>query len=212
MGHGPWCWERTRADLAERGHGVVAVELGLESLHGDAAIVADALDGLDESAVLVGHSYAGKVISVAASDRDDVSHLVYVAAAMIGGGESLTGRSADFPPTVLGERVEISEDGMMTLDLDAAVAAFYNECDSGAAEAAASNLRSTAVECLVTPTGSEPWRTVPSTYIVCRNDQAIHPDFQREMSKRAAKTVEIDADHSPFMSRPEEFLEILLGL
>jgi pimeloyl-ACP methyl ester carboxylesterase len=160
--------------------------------------------------VLVGHSYAGKVISIAASGRDDVSHLVYVAAAMIGGDESLMEKSAEFPPTVLGERVQVSEDGAVTVDPEAALACFYNECDRQDAESAASSLRPTALECMISLTGSEPWRTIPSTYIVCRRDQAIHPDFQRHMAKRAGKTVELDADHSPFMSRPEEFLGILL--
>ncbi|MGH9272295.1 MAG: alpha/beta fold hydrolase, partial [Ilumatobacteraceae bacterium] len=55
--HGAWCWEATFEGLTARGHEVTAVELPLTSLADDAAIVREALDGLDDPAVLVGHSY-----------------------------------------------------------------------------------------------------------------------------------------------------------
>ncbi len=82
--HGGWCWHPTATELAALGHDVTAVDLPLTGLDDDASSVADALDGLDGPIVLVGHSYGGLVISRVAGGRSDVSHVVYVAALMIG--------------------------------------------------------------------------------------------------------------------------------
>jgi pimeloyl-ACP methyl ester carboxylesterase len=46
------------------------------------------------------------------------------------------------------------------------------------------------------------WRTTPSTYVVCANDLAIHPDLQRLLAKRCTASVEWPVGHSPFLSAP----------
>jgi hypothetical protein len=61
-------------------------------------------------------------------------------------------------------------------------------------------------------TGAEPWRSIPSTYVLCSRDRAIHPDFQRWMATRAGEVVSFDTDHSPFMSLPERFVDLLDSL
>ncbi len=43
----------------------------------------------ERSVILVGHSYGGAVITEAAAEIPDVAHLVYLAAAMPGVGESM---------------------------------------------------------------------------------------------------------------------------
>jgi hypothetical protein len=45
---------------------------------------------------------------------------------------------------------------------------------------------------------------VPTT-----QDQAVHPDDQRIMSRNAGEVVEIDTSHSPFLSRPDLVAEII---
>jgi hypothetical protein len=59
----------------------------------------------------------------------------------------------------------------------------------------------------MTPT--EPWRNIASTYVLCKRDGAIHPEFQQAMSAAADVVVEINTDHSPFMSTPDRLTEIL---
>lgn len=210
IAHGAWCWEHVHADLAARGHAVAVVDLPLTSLADDAATVARALDALDEPAVLVGHSYGGAVISRAATGRDDVRHLVYVAAILLDGDDTFLERSAAYPPTALAERAAFTDDGRVTVDPEAAIACFYNTCEPREARAAAARLRPSAVECVATPAGGEPWRTVPATYVLCEQDRAVHPDLQRWMAPRASRTVVLDVDHSPFYSARGALLEILL--
>jgi pimeloyl-ACP methyl ester carboxylesterase len=210
LGHGGWCWEPTATELVALGHDVIAVDLPLTGLDEDAAAVAGALDRLDGSVVLVGHSYGGQVISRVADGRNDVSRLVYVAALMIGADDVAGAKVAEFPPTLFNQRFEVSEDGMITVDPESAVECFYNECTTTVARAAAARVRPTSVDCLRTPTGAEPWNEIPSTYVVCERDQTIHPDMQRAMAARAGLVHSIDTDHSPFMSASAELLQILI--
>jgi pimeloyl-ACP methyl ester carboxylesterase len=209
IGHGGWCWRRTKADLVDRGHDVVAVDLPLTGLGDDAAAVRRALDDWGRGVVLVGHSYAGLVISKAAAERADVQHLVYVAAMMIDRDDVYLERMSEFPAAPLTSGVELTADGNFVVPAESAVACFYNECDRDDAAVAARRLRPTAVACLAVPTGAEPWASIPSTYVLCERDNAIHPDFQRWMSTRAGEVVTLDTDHSPFMSLPDRFADLL---
>jgi pimeloyl-ACP methyl ester carboxylesterase len=176
--HGAWCWEDTCAALDARGHRPVAVDLELTSLEADATVVRRALDGLDGPTVLVGHSYGGLVISRAAGARSDVAHLVYVAAVMIDRDDVFIARAADFPPSPLAELAAIC-DGIITVSPQAAAKAFYNECGRDEAARAAARLRPTAIACLAVPPEHEPWRSIPSTYVLCERDRAILPEAQR---------------------------------
>jgi hypothetical protein len=47
------------------------------------------------------------------------------------------------------------------------------------------------------------WRATPSTYVVCANDLAVHPELQRIMSARCSRRVVWASDHSRFVSHPE---------
>ena len=209
VAHGGWCWAPVQERLERRGHEVLAVDLPLTSLEDDAGEVRRALDRVPTPAVLVGHSYGGVVISMAAGGRTDLSHLVYVAAVMIDGDDVPADRFAAAPPSTLLEGNIVTDDGHIVVPPDLAAVAFYADCDPEVARAAAERLRPTALVCLTTPAGGEPWQTIPSTYVLCENDQAVHPDLQRWMSTRAGTVVTFDTDHSPFFSMPDELSDVL---
>lgn len=210
LGHGGWCWEGVAGKLATLGHDVTAVDLPLTDLDADASVVTETLDRLDGPVVLVGHSYGGLVISRVADGRDDVSHLVFVAALMIGADDVPGAKVAEFPPTLFDERLRMSEDKMISIDADSAVECFYNECSADLAHAAAARLRPTSVNCLRRPTGAEPWHQIRSTYVVCERDNTVNPDMQRAMSTNATHVHVLPTDHSPFMSTPDALLPILI--
>jgi pimeloyl-ACP methyl ester carboxylesterase len=212
MAHGAWCWDDIVARLSAAGHEVHALDLPLTSLADDADAVGEVLDSIAGATTLVGHSYGGLVISVAAQQRSDVDHLVYVAAAMLGADELLPIRAADFPDTSLVEAIGFTDDGWIEISDEAKAAeAFYNTCEPAVATASAQRLRPTAAACLMSPTGAEPWKHTPSTYVVCQQDGAIHPDFQRVMANLAGAVEEFDTDHSPFLSTPDRLTELLVA-
>lgn len=99
--HGGWCWRRVSERLTGAGYRVFAPTLtglgdrahllspaiGLETFVADLAAVLEAEEL--EDVVLVGHSFAGAVISgVADRMADRIRHLVYLDALLVGGGES----------------------------------------------------------------------------------------------------------------------------
>jgi hypothetical protein len=57
-------------------------------------------------------------------------------------------------------------------------------------------------------TGS-PRNTLPSTYVLCTLDEAIHPDHQAIMAARCATTVTLEADHSPFLTHVADLADLI---
>ena len=56
------------------------------------------------------------------------------------------------------------------------------------------------------------WRKRPSTYVVCTDDQGVHPELQRIMAARCTEAVEWPVGHSPFANRPELVADLLVDL
>src|SRR5213080_553144 len=76
-------------DLLDGGeYTVLAAALPLRGVAGDVAYLEAVIDQLDAPVVLVGHSYAGSVITVAGTS-DKVAALVYVAGFVPDVGESI---------------------------------------------------------------------------------------------------------------------------
>jgi pimeloyl-ACP methyl ester carboxylesterase len=60
--------------------------------------------------------------------------------------------------------------------------------------------------------GPPAWTHTPSTYVVCTDDRAFHPDTQRELARHAVDVIEWDTSHSPMLSQPEQVAELLAAL
>jgi Alpha/beta hydrolase family len=61
----------------------------------------------------------------------------------------------------------------------------------------------------VEPVADPAWMTVPSSYVVCADDRAVRPEAQRERAVLVGASVELDSDHSPFLSRPAELARVI---
>ncbi|MGA1682831.1 MAG: alpha/beta fold hydrolase, partial [Ilumatobacteraceae bacterium] len=59
------------------------------------------------------------------------------------------------------------------------------------------------------PIADPAWRTVESTYVVCTDDLTVNVDEQRIRAGWIQRHVEIDCDHSPFFSAPDELAEVI---
>ncbi len=217
--HGAWCWAGLQSALDERGFASYAIDLPghgastlpLGDLHGDAAHVGAVLDRLARSeVVLVGHSYGGAVITDAAATRRDIAHLVYVAAFALHAGESVMDPLSTLPPeeTSLSHCMVRHDDGTYSIDPAGAVAAFYGQCPPAIAAAAIARLDRQPVGTFTQPVRAEPSNVV-STYVLCHRDEAIHPNHQRMLAGRCTRRVELDTDHSPFVSKVDELAEII---
>jgi pimeloyl-ACP methyl ester carboxylesterase len=177
-------------------------------LHGDAAHVGAVLDGIDGDVVLVGHSYGGAVITEAGV-HPSVTHLVYLCALALDHGESC-GRAAVEETAKLAHqgRPSLAEgwvthpDGTTSLAATTATACLYNDCDVDTVDWALGLLGPHPMANLGQTPSAVAWRQRPSTYVVCSNDQAIHPGLQQVLARRCTQTRVWPTGHSPFASQP----------
>jgi len=221
--HGGWCFDRVVAQLTASGVSVIAPDLPghgddpgpFTDLHGDAARVTAILDELSE-VVLLGHSYGGAVITEAGAHRA-VRHLVYLAALALDDGETCSAAAVAESTLIshegrpdLGESMQL-HDGISTL-LTSAATCLYQDCSPADVAWAMPQLGPQPMLNLSQQPKAVAWRTKPSTYVVCSQDQTIHPELQRILARRCTTSQEWATGHSPFLSRPELVRALLLSL
>ena len=199
------------------GHGTSTLPFG--DLDGDARHVVDVVTRLSRPVVLVGHSYGGAVITEAAArlrgmTSAPVRHLVYIAAFCPDEGESVMdlARHESAGPVDLGAAMIPVDGGLSVLDPEKAAPALYGDCDARAAAAALARLCPQPLATMLQPVSSAPWKTIPSTYVVCTRDRAVHPGNQEYMARRCTHVVRLDTDHSPFLSMTEKTADVLEGV
>jgi pimeloyl-ACP methyl ester carboxylesterase len=213
--HGPWCWAKVTPRLAAAGVPHAEVELPFTGHDDDIAATRAALDRIDGTKVLVGHSYGGLVISGAGKGRSDVAQVVYLCAFLVQPGETIIdelARVPDLPTAKVLDAIVLHDDGTSSIDPDHAVAAFYSLSSTDAARDAIGRLRPMNAKSIFSRCQGAPWMQVPSTYVLCDQDQAIPVKGQRRMARSATNVVVLDTDHSPFLSMPEETARILVNL
>jgi pimeloyl-ACP methyl ester carboxylesterase len=212
--HGAWCWEKVTPRLDDAGVAWVAVDLPFPSFEDDVAATRAAIDGASGPVVLCGHSYGGAVVT-GAGGRSNVQRLVYLAAFACDEGESPanTAPDASVATADLEALLVLSDDGtVVSVRDEAAAAAFYHDCTPEDVVATVERLRPVQLACLVTPLGPPAWRDKPSTYVVCTEDHAVHPELQRVMAKRCTESLEWPTAHSPFLNRPDLVAGLLVDL
>jgi pimeloyl-ACP methyl ester carboxylesterase len=226
--HGAWCWEPAIAELAAAGITALAIDLPghgddpgpMGDLHGDATHVSSVLDSLDGPVVLAGHAYGGAVITEAGS-HPAVAHLVYLSGLALDDGESCSDAASEEAVsagishagrTELAAGFVAGPGDTVTLDPDVARACLYHDCAPATADWAIARLGPQPLISLRQQPWAVAWRTKPSTYVVCANDQAIHPVLQRILARRCITGVEWPTGHAPFLSRPDLLAGLLAGL
>jgi pimeloyl-ACP methyl ester carboxylesterase len=220
--HGAWCWEHLTPLLERAGHDVVTMELPLEDSAATfdtyADVVCAALDGHGDDVVLVGHSYGGNTIPLVAARRP-LRRLVYLCAMIPDVGRSLAEQLTD-KPEMLNPAYERGLSGLdeqlrqRWADLDIAREVFYGDCKEQSAQAALGRLRPQSVYPAIQPCSLAEHPRVSTTYIVCRDDQMLRPEWSRQAARErlTAELIELPGHHSPFYSRPSVLADVLLGL
>jgi pimeloyl-ACP methyl ester carboxylesterase len=212
-------WNGVVERLREQSFDVTAVANPLRGVATDAAYVRDIITAIGQPVVLVGHSYAGILITEAAAGNDAVIGLTYVAAFAPEHGESAFELSGKFPGSTLGEALVSYP--LATGDVEFAIPgpAFHQQfaADVPAAEAdvMAATQRPVTQAALTTglPTTAPAWRTTPSWFVWGAEDRNIPAALQHFMAERAdargAREV-ADASHALSVSRPDEVTAAIL--
>ena len=220
--HGAWCWKRVLPGLWAAGHRAFAVTLsGVgERAHIDPASVtlathiADVANVIEAeeltSAILVGHSYAGVVVTgVAQRLAERLRHLVYLDGVVPHPGESWSAGQA--PETRAARRRVIAEQGVLPPP-DPAIFGL----EGADAVWAARRQTPHPGRPYDTPIDFESGRiaSIRRTFISCTAPPlaTIDSSRARACSEPGWNFIELAAGHDPMISAPGALLQILLKL
>jgi pimeloyl-ACP methyl ester carboxylesterase len=225
---GSWCWGPVIGDLKAAGHSVEAIDL--PGAGSDPTPLADVTldlyaqricEQLAEGppALLVGQSMGGMAITQAAARCPErVAALAYVSAFVPQDGQSLLDLTGF--PEAAGDQVQANivvegEPPVARMPAEAAPQALYHCAPPERAAWAAAQLGPQPVAAFAQPVSlsgaGERVAALPRAYVSCLQDRAIPLAMQRRMYLAAgcAPVVELDTDHSPWLSRPSELVSAL---
>ena len=204
--------------LQRRGYTVIAPANPLRGPASDAAYVASVMKTINGPIVLVAHSYGGAVISEAATQVTNVKALVYLDALALEAGESNLDIANRFPSKLLPAllpRPFPEPNGTVGTDF------YIDPAQFRSVFAADLPRRLTArMAALQRPISlaagqeksTEPaWKTIPSWYLVGRQDQVFTAEAQRFMAKRAGSHItEINSSHVSYISHPKKVTKLIV--
>jgi pimeloyl-ACP methyl ester carboxylesterase len=225
---GAWCWGPIAARLNDAGHEATAIDLpgagadptppGEVTLSAYADRICSALrEG--RPALLVGQSMGGMAITQAAARCPEcVAGLAYVSAFLPQDGQSLIAITE--LPEAAGDQVQANlvvdgEPPIARMPPEAAPQALYHCATEEQAAWAAQQLGPQPLvpftEPFVLGDRAEAFGRLPRAYVSCLQDRAIRRPMQQRMYHAAGcdPVIEIDTDHSPWLSRPDELMAAL---
>ena len=210
-------WRAVSMDLQARGFRVLCPALPMRGLISDAAYLDSILANLNETVVLVGHSYGGSVISYPLIHDTKISALVFVAAFQPDAKESAGELNGRFPgsklapesliiwPTPTGQDIYLKTERFQEV--------YAGDIDDEQIRLMSAAQRPIDASALGEVFEASPlWKKKPSWAMVATQDQSIPPEALRFMAKRAGSTViEVEASHATPASRPREVVQAILA-
>jgi pimeloyl-ACP methyl ester carboxylesterase len=210
-------WNGVVSRLRRMGYPVIAPANPLRGLEGDSDYIASVLRAIQGPIVLVGHSYAGSVITNAAAGNPNVKALVYVAAFAPEPGESAARLSARFPGSTLAQTLvafPLPGGGAdLYIKQDRYPQQFAADVPAQLAALMAVTQRPITQAALTDPSGAAAWRSIPSWFVFGSADRNIPAAAHRFMARRAGakRIVEVrGASHAVGVSHPGAVAELIV--
>ena len=212
--HGAWadgsCWRKVILLLEAKGYNVSAAQLPLLSLENDIEVTRRLLSEQPSPTVLVGHSYGGAVITGAATTTPQVKALVYITAFGLDEGESLESLAKQGPPSPGSTAIQPDAHGFLWINREKFHASFAGGATDEEAAVMAAVQKPLSLNAFSGKEAAPAWKTIPSWFLVCTDDQMIPPLAQQFLAKRMNATVRtVASSHCPFVSHPEAVADII---
>ena len=202
------CWSDVIALLQAAGYKATAVQNPLTSLADDVAATKRILALQDGPAILVGHSWAGTVISEAGVDPK-VAGLVYVAARAPDAGEDYGALAAKFPTPPASAGL-VKSGGFAQLSEEAFLRDFAGDIPPERARVMFAEQGRISDTLFASRTTAAAWRSKPAWYSVSTRDRTTAPELERFLAKRMnATTIELDSSHLSMISHPREIAALI---
>jgi pimeloyl-ACP methyl ester carboxylesterase len=174
----------------------------------DAAEVQQAIRSCPAPVVVVGWSYGGTVIGVAAAGEATVTRLIYVASIP----EPVRNHDGDASWADEDPHVIVRQDGMFVLDND-----WWLTEEKGAtfspevAEYLRRHPRRPASLRIVTdPVPAAAWQTIPTTVLLGRHDELVSDEELSWVTEHMKDVRLLDTDHFILFRQPETITEVVM--
>ncbi|MEZ4617340.1 MAG: alpha/beta fold hydrolase [Caldilineaceae bacterium] len=219
--HGGWCWRKlvpllraaghelfapTLTGLGERAH-LLNPQVGLDTHIDDIAALLEYEDL--HNVILVGHSYGGMVITgVAERAASRLAGLVYLDAFVPQDGQSLLDTLPDGGATVRAQAAAVGESWKVPVPVGT-----FGVTDESDIQWLTARLTPQPLKSFTEPVRltTQAARTLPRTYILCRQDQTTIFDIHAEQAKQVGWNVhELRTGHDAMISVPQELVELLI--
>ena len=214
-------WTGVIERLQKAGVQVTAPANPLRGLASDSAYLASFLNQMSGPVLAVGHSYAGAVITNAASTASNVVGLVYVAAFAPDEGERLGEVESGSKDSILSSaqvalKYPTGQGTQTAMEFAINPAHFHDAfaADLSAEQAAlmAATQRPVAEGAFSEPSGRPAWKTLPAWAVVATGDKAAGSDVIRAMARRAGATItEVEGSHVIMLSQPQIVTDVILA-
>lgn len=201
-------WARVIPLLQRKGYHVSAVQLPLTSLADDVAATRRVLERLSGDVVLVGHSWAGVVVTEVAN-APAVKGILYLSAMVPDNGESAAAMLQRFNAPMAGMKPDAN--GLIWLD-DAA--AFHHVMGGDLPPASTRVLAAVGKPIAARSFGDTvthaAWHDKPSWYLITQDDRALPPAVQRGLAAQLlAQTLTLKSSHLSLLSQPRQVADFI---
>lgn len=201
-------WAEVIAALQRKGYRVTAVQNPLTSLADDVAATRRVLERQQGDVLLVGHSWAGAVVTEA-GNAPNVKGLVYLSALVPDSNESVGDLLARLHAPMEG----LTPDGNGLIWLDDPGA--YRQVMAGDVPAARARQLAAVQQPIAAAAFSgkvshAAWRDKPSWYLVTGNDHALPPAVQQALARETgAHRVTLESSHMSMVSHPADIARLI---
>ena len=203
-------WQKVIPHLEKAGLKVIAVQNPLDSLANDVAATKRAIQSAEGPVVLVGHSWAGVVITEAGNDPK-IKSLVYVAAYAPDKGQSLQDISAKYPEPESLKTFGKDAGGFLRISDEGIKKYFAADLTPDEQRVVAATQGPFHISCLTAKVTQAAWREKPTFMVVAGKDAIIPPQMEKDQVVAAkAKSIEVPSSHVAMLSHPVEVSKLII--
>jgi pimeloyl-ACP methyl ester carboxylesterase len=203
-------WAKVIPLLEAKGLHVTAVQNPLYSLADDVAATRRAIARQDGPVVLVGHSWAGMVISEAGNDPK-VAGLVYIAALVPDGGQSAGDVLKPYAPSPGIAEAKPDAAGFLSLTRKGIDEDFVPDLRPAERAIVYATQGPWNSACFADKVSVPAWTTKPSWFIAAANDRMLPPDYEQAVAEHIhATTTTLPTGHVPMLSRPKQVAAVIV--
>lgn len=206
------CWDLLIPQLEQRGHDTMRLNLPTNEPEASATryadLISEVLPAYRDDTVIVAHSASGLFLPFI-PERRRIRRLIFLAAVIPQIGRSLLDQVNEgmLNPDWIGKDP--------TKDAQVAREFLFHDCTPETTEWALTTVSLMfARQAILEVCPLETWPVVPVSYILCRDDRTIQPEWSRRAAREriGIQPIELPGGHCPHVSRPDELAEVLASL